>query len=85
MGSFRAVSTTFDRLCRVMRDVFEDDALQITPATSAADVEQWDSLLHVTLVVMVEREFGVRFSSSEVAKLENVGDLVALIDARTSR
>jgi acyl carrier protein len=74
-----------DRLARmnqVFQDVFDDDELQIGPQTSAADVEGWDSLMHVTLIVNVEKAFGVKFSSSEVASLQDVGDLLALIDAR---
>ncbi len=70
------------RLNRVFQDVFDDDELQIGPQTSAKDIEGWDSLMHVTLIVNVERAFGVKFSSSEVAALQNVGDLISLIDAR---
>ena len=51
-------------------------------ATNADDVEGWDSSMHVTLMLRVEKAFGVRFTSSQVASLENVGQLVALIDAK---
>jgi acyl carrier protein len=44
-------------------------------------VPAWDSLMHVTLIIAVERSFGVRFKSSEVANLQNVGDLVDLVEA----
>jgi acyl carrier protein len=64
---------------RVFRDVFDDDSLVIGPETTAADVEQWDSLMHVTLMVNVERTFGIRFTSSEVSELKNVGELVELV------
>jgi acyl carrier protein len=63
----------------VFRDVFDDDSLVISRETTAADVEQWDSLMHVTLMVHLERQFGIRFSSSEVADLKNVGELVDLV------
>jgi len=63
----------------VFRDVFDDDSLVIARETTAADVEQWDSLMHVTLMVHLERHFGVRFNSSEVAGLKNVGELVDLV------
>jgi len=72
-----------DRLTRVFRDVFDDDELQISRQTTAKDVEGWDSLMHVTLVVNVEKAFKVKFTSSEVASLQNVGDLIDLIDARS--
>ena len=71
-----------DRLTEVFREVFEDDDLQITRATTAADVEGWDSLMHVTLIVNVEKAFGVRFSSSQVAGLKDVGELLDIIDAK---
>lgn len=63
----------------VFRDVFDDDELVITPKTTAADVEQWDSLMHVTLMVHIERRFGIRFNSAEVANLKNVGELAELV------
>ena len=74
----------FDRLAQlneVFQRVFDDDELQINPQTSAKDIEGWDSLMHVTLLVNVEKTFRVKFRSSEVAALQNVGDLLALIDA----
>jgi acyl carrier protein len=75
------MTDTLNRLTDVFRDVFDDEALTITRETTAADVPAWDSLMHVTLIVAVERSFGVRFKSSEVASLQNVGELVDLIDA----
>ncbi len=72
-----------ERLNRVFQQVFDDDELQISRQTSAKDVEGWDSLMHVTLIVNVEKAFHVKFSSSEVAALKDVGDLLDLIDART--
>ena len=72
-----------ERLNQVFRDIFDDDELNITRQTTAKDVEGWDSLMHVTLVVNVEKAFKVKFSSSEVAALQNAGDLLDLIDARS--
>ena len=72
-----------ERLNQVFRDVFDDDELQITRQTTAKDVEGWDSLMHVTLIVNVEKAFKVKFSSTEVASLQNVGELMSLIDARS--
>jgi acyl carrier protein len=59
----------------VFREVFEDDALVITRATTAKDVAEWDSLTHVTLLVSLENRFGVRFKSAEVTGLKDVGEL----------
>ena len=66
----------------MFQDVFEDDELHVGRETTADDVEAWDSLMHVTLLINVEKAFGVRFTSSEVARLKSVGDLLDLIDSK---
>ena len=71
---------TWPKLTEVFRDVFEDDEIEIGPQTTAQDIEDWDSLMHVSLIVAVEKRFSVRFSSGDVAALKNVGELVALIE-----
>ena len=77
-------SEIFSRLTDIFHDVFDDDDIELTPDMTADDVDEWDSLSHIRLIVAAEREFGVSFSSSEVANLENVGQFVALIVARTT-
>jgi acyl carrier protein len=79
------MNETLRKVQGIFRDVFEDDEIIVTGETSAADIDSWDSLMHVTLIVTVEKEFGMRFTSSQISRLENVGDLVALIDAAQSR
>ncbi len=76
------MSSTIDRLNTVFREVFADDDLSVTEATRADDIDGWDSLMHVTLMLNVEAEFGLRFKSTEVATLRDVGSLVKLIDAQ---
>lgn len=63
----------------VFRDLFEDDELLVDRKTTAADVPGWDSLMHVRLILGMEKAFGVRFTSSEVGSLKNVGDLLDLL------
>ena len=75
---------TLAKLSEVFQHVFDDDDLAISRETSARDVDEWDSLMHIDLVLNVEKEFGVRFSSSEVALLQYVGQLVDLIDSKSS-
>jgi acyl carrier protein len=75
-------SDRLERLGDIFRDVFNDEDLVISRQTSAKDVEEWDSVMHVSLIVNVEKAFGVRFSSSEVAKLQNVGELADLIESK---
>lgn len=73
---------TLTRLQDVFRSVFDDDLLTVTPATTAEDIEAWDSVQHVTLMLEVESAFGIRLSTSEIAYLKNVGDLVKLVEAK---
>lgn len=72
----------YERLNGVFRDVFEDDSLCVTPRTTAADIEDWDSLSHITLIAAVEDEFRMKFSMKEVVEMKNVGEMVALIANR---
>lgn len=74
------METTLARLTEVFRDVFDDDELVVTPETAAGDIEGWDSLMHVTLILNLEKAFKVKFTSTQVASLKNVGDLLKLID-----
>jgi len=72
----------YARLTPVFHDVFDDDSINVTPELSAKDVDGWDSLTHIRLILTVEKAFKVKFSTPEIGKLEKVGDLVALIRAR---
>jgi acyl carrier protein len=66
-------------LTDIFRDVFDDDSVHINEASSAEDFDEWDSLSNVNLMVATEMRFGVRFKTSEVEGLKNVGELMALI------
>jgi acyl carrier protein len=72
----------YSQLTSVFHDVFDDDAIEVTPQLTAKDVDGWDSLTHIRLILTVEKAFKIKFSTSEIGKLENVGDLAALIRAR---
>ena len=69
----------YERLTAVFRDVFDDEAIQINDATTADDIEDWDSIEHITLIGAVESEFGVRFKMGEVSGMKNVGEMVKII------
>ena len=75
----------YERLNNIFRDVFDDDSLSVTPATTAADIEDWDSLSHITLMAAVEDEFRMKFSMKEVVEMKNVGEMVTIIAARRKR
>ena len=70
------------RVQEVFRDELELDDLVLTDETTADDVEEWDSLSHVQLVVALEKAFTVKFTSREILSWDNVGDLVDCIDKK---
>lgn len=67
------------KVTEIFRDVFDDDTLVIKDSTNSADIEDWDSLEHIALIVSMEKEFNLKFDLQEVNKLENVGEMVDLI------
>ena len=73
----------YARLNKIFHDVFEEDTIIVTPKLSAKDVDGWDSLTHIRLVLTVEKAFKIKFSTSEVGIFQDVGDLVALISMKT--
>ena len=74
----------YSRLTPIFRDIFDDDSLVPSESMTAADVEEWDSLSNIRLVVAVEQEFSIRFSTGEVAGLANVGEFVTVIQSRSA-
>jgi acyl carrier protein len=68
-------SVIAERLTNTFRSTFGKPDIQLTRATTANDIKEWDSLMHINLIVAVEKEFQVRFSTVEVMSLQNVGDL----------
>jgi acyl carrier protein len=74
-----AVNNTLQQLVPIFQDVLDDDSLAIDATTTAQDVDGWDSLAHIRLVVSIEKAFSLRFSAAEISELQNVGDMAALI------
>lgn len=70
---------------QIFRDVLDDPHLVLTDSTTAADIEEWDSLAHVTLMFSIEQEFGIRFAGEEFARLASVGELRHLIETKLGR
>ena len=70
-----------ERLNEVFSDVFEE-TIAVTPQTTASDIEDWDSLTHITLISEVEDAFGIKFSMKEVLGMKNVGEMVDIIQKR---
>ncbi len=74
--------TTMDDLTQVFRQVFDDPEITLRPETTANDVEGWDSLSHVNLIMAVENRFNIRFSQKEVMGFKNVGDLARCVESK---
>jgi acyl carrier protein len=72
----------YAKLTRIFHDLFDDLDIVLTAALTAQDVDGWDSLNHVRLVLSVQKTFGVRFSAAEISQLSNVGELVQLIEVK---
>jgi acyl carrier protein len=69
-----------DKVTEVFRDVFDDDSIEITDATTAADIEDWDSLTHITLISEVESVFGCKFAMKDVIGMKDVGEMLDILE-----
>lgn len=75
------LQTILDEITSVFSEVLEDD-VKLTFGSTADDVEEWDSLTHVQLIVAIEKRFSIRFSSSEIQGFKNVRDLCEAVKAK---
>ena len=72
----------YESLTEIFRNVFDDPGFSVTPELSAQDVPEWDSFNHINLIVAAEMRFGVKFRTSEIDALRNVGDFAGLIERK---
>ena len=74
---------TKEQICKeldeVFKDVFDDEDIHVNENTTADDIEDWDSLEHINLVVAIENTFNMKFKMSEVTSMKNVGEMADLI------
>ena len=70
------------KLQGIFRDVFDDETIILTRETTASDIEEWDSLAQINIIVACESEFKTKFDLRDVAALENVGGMVDLIERK---
>lgn len=68
-----------ERLEEIFRDIFDDESIILTKETKAEDIEDWDSLANINILLAIEQEFKVKISLSEISKLKNIGDILDLI------
>lgn len=67
------------KLEEIFRDVFANDDIELTEATNANDIEEWDSLMQISILAAVQDEMGVSFDMDEIIAMKNVGDMVNAI------
>jgi acyl carrier protein len=72
----------YPQLTEIFRDTLDEPDLVLAPELSARDVDTWDSLSHIRLIVAIEQEFRIKFGTREIDGLNNVGDLAALIETK---
>jgi acyl carrier protein len=77
--------STMEILNEIFRQVFDDDAIVVTRESTANDIEEWDSLTHMNLVVAVEAKFKIRFALGELQTLKNVGDMFDLVEKKIKK
>ncbi|HEV2647066.1 MAG TPA: acyl carrier protein [Acidobacteriaceae bacterium] len=73
----------YSRLAKIFRDTFDED-VALKPSTTAQDVDGWDSFAHINLILTVEREFAIKFTTSDVERMRSVGDLATFIGQHAS-
>lgn len=71
-----------EKLTGIFRDVFDNDDIEISDTTTANDIEEWDSLEHITLIAAVEKAFKMRFAMKEVSSMKNVGEMISILEER---
>lgn len=76
--------TVIEKLNSIFCYVFEDDSIRINQETTANDIDAWDSLSHVNLIVAIESMFRIKFSQKELVSFKNVGDLLQSIEGKIS-
>ena len=76
------MESDLERMAEIVRDLFDEYEGPVARSLSARDVAQWDSLANVQFVVLVEQSFGVRFSTAEVGRFKDVGELLDIVQMK---
>jgi acyl carrier protein len=82
--SMTAHAEILKNITDILRDILHQPALVLTEASSADQVERWDSLAHVNLIMSIERHYQIKFSLGEIKQLRNVGEMMRLITSKTA-
>ena len=75
-------SEIMNKVAQIFRDIFDDEELIINDNTCADDIDDWDSIEHINLILAVEKEFSIKFDMNEIARLKSVGEIVRAIESK---
>ena len=73
-----------EKLQGIFRDVFDDDSIVLSDEMTSKDVEDWDSISHLSLIFSIEKEFGIKFTVDEITKTKNVGEFISIIQKKVN-
>jgi acyl carrier protein len=71
-----------ENLTEIFRDVLDNSSIVLSRETTADDIEEWDSLSQISLLVAIEKEFKIKLDFNEVKQLQNVGDMLDLVERK---
>ena len=69
----------------IIQEVLEIPDVQVTLETSAADIDEWDSMTHIQIIASIEKKYSIRFALGELQSLKNVGDMINLINKKLTK
>ena len=78
-------AAVYAKLTDIFHDVLDNDEIVLAPELTAKEVDGWDSLAHVRLILAIEKAFHVSFTASEVGRLKNVGELAGLVESKSPK
>ena len=76
------METKLTELTNIFKEIFDRQDIVLTNLTTAADIDGWDSITHISLIIAIEEHFGIRLTTSEIANLQHVGDMLELISKK---
>ena len=79
------MTTSLAELGSVFKQVFDDDSIELTRETTADDIDDWDSLTHMNLVIALELKFKIKFALGELQRMKNVGDMLDLVNRKLAK
>lgn len=69
----------------IVRDVLDNETLALSDQMTAADVDNWDSLSHISIITAIEQHYGIRFTLGELDSFHEIGDLITMVDRKLAR